>query len=114
MHTITRVGEEGSLWINHVVLAELHASARGPGRTWFDLAVLGIGTVALDDAAAVRAGKAHGAYRANGGPRRSILADLLIGAHAAELGYALLTRDRRRFATYFPELTIIAPEEALP
>jgi len=35
------------------------------------------------------------------GPRR-ILADFLIGAYAAELGFALLTLDRRLYRSAFP------------
>jgi hypothetical protein len=33
----------------------------------------------------------------------------LIGAHAAIAGYRLLTRDVRRYRTYFPTVDIIAP-----
>ena len=107
-------GREGPLVIDHVVLAELHATGHPPAVVAARLAALGIGTVALNDATAIRAGHAHRAYRANDGPRAAILADFLIGAHAAILGYALLTRDRGRFPSYFPELTIIAPKEPAP
>lgn len=55
------------------------------------------------------AGRAFGAYRARGGPRTTILPDLLIGAHAAVLGIPLLTRDARRFRSYFPKLALITP-----
>ncbi len=33
------------------------------------------------------------------------------GAHAAVRGYTLLTRDSRRFRSYFPTLALICPEE---
>lgn len=55
------------------------------------------------------AGKAYLAYRRRGGTRRSPLPDFYIGAHAAIRGYRLLTRDRGRYATYFPTLDVIAP-----
>ncbi|MBX3283500.1 MAG: PIN domain-containing protein [Acidobacteria bacterium] len=41
-----------------------------------------------------------------GSPRR-ILADFLIGAHAAENGHSLLTMDDRIFAAAFPTLKVI-------
>lgn len=56
------------------------------------------------------AGKAFAAYRRRGGAKTSPLPDFLIGAHAAVMGHKLLTRDARRYQTYFPKLTIIAPE----
>ena len=59
--------------------------------------------------AAFLAGKAFLAYRRRGGARRSPLPDFYIGAHAAVRGYRLLTRDRARYATYFPTLDLIAP-----
>ena len=61
--------------------------------------------------AAFLAGKAHLAYRSRGGDRRTPMPDFFIGAHAAVRGYVVLTRDRRRFETYFPKLQIIAPDE---
>jgi predicted nucleic acid-binding protein len=59
--------------------------------------------------AAFLAAKAFLAYRRKGGTRRSPLPDFFIGAHAALAGYRLLTRDAARYRTYFPRLTLIAP-----
>lgn len=59
--------------------------------------------------AAFLAGRAFVEYRRAGGLRRSPLADFYIGAHAAVAGYRLLTRDARRYRTYFPRLELIAP-----
>jgi predicted nucleic acid-binding protein len=61
--------------------------------------------------AAFLAGKCFLAYRRQGGTRRSPLPDFYIGAHAAIEGLPLLTRDPRRYRTYFPQLTILAPDD---
>lgn len=61
--------------------------------------------------AAFLAGKCFLAYRRQGGSRRSPLPDFYIGAHAAVMGLPLLTRDARRYRTYFPSLRLLAPDE---
>jgi len=48
-------------------------------------------------------------YRRAGGGRSSPLPDFFIGAHAAIEHLTLLTRDARRYRTYFPKLRLIAP-----
>jgi predicted nucleic acid-binding protein len=60
-------------------------------------------------AALFLAGKAFMRYRRAGGSRTQVLPDFLIGAHAAVNGWPLLTRDARRFRTYFPSLVVVAP-----
>ena len=64
---------------------------------------------ALPWEAAFLAGQAFVRYRRRGGARVHPLPDFYIGAHAAIAGYALLTRDARRYRSYFPKLRLIAP-----
>ena len=64
---------------------------------------------ALPWAAAFLAGKCFVRYRRAGGGRRSPLPDFYIGAHAAVSGMTLLTRDGRRYRSYFPTVDVIAP-----
>jgi hypothetical protein len=59
--------------------------------------------------AAFLAGKSFLAYRRRGGTKSSPLPDFFIGAHAAVAGYSLMTRDAARYRTYFPKLSLIAP-----
>lgn len=59
--------------------------------------------------AAFLAGKAFFAYRRRGGTRNLPLPDFFIGAHAAVAGYSVLTRDAARYRSYFPRLSLIAP-----
>jgi predicted nucleic acid-binding protein len=61
-------------------------------------------------AAAFLAAKSFLSYRRRGGTKRSPLPDFFIGAHAAVAGYRLLTRDAGRYRTYFPKLSLIAPD----
>jgi len=56
------------------------------------------------------AGKVFLDYRRRGGAKRVPLPDFYIGAHAAVSGYRLLTRDARRYCTYFPRVELIAPD----
>ena len=60
--------------------------------------------------AAFLAGKAFLRYRKGRGLRTSTLPDFFIGAHAAVAGLRLLTRDSRRYRSYFPSVHILAPE----
>ncbi len=59
--------------------------------------------------AAFIAGKAFLAYRRRGGSKMAPLPDFYIGAHAALKGMRILTRDARRYASYFPTVRIIEP-----
>ena len=55
------------------------------------------------------AARAFVQYRRRGGLNSQILPGLCIGAHAAVLGWSLLTRDAGRFKGYFPGLNVLAP-----
>jgi predicted nucleic acid-binding protein len=59
--------------------------------------------------AAFLAGKVFFKYRKKGGRRTTPLPDFFIGAHAAVRAMPLLTRDRKRYKSYFPTLHLIAP-----
>lgn len=59
--------------------------------------------------AAFLAGKSFAKYRRRGGDRRSPLPDFYIGAHAAIVGFRLLTRDAARYRAYFPTVDLICP-----
>jgi predicted nucleic acid-binding protein len=56
------------------------------------------------------AGKAFLKYRRSKGVKNSPLPDFFIGAQAAVLGLELITRDTKRYQTYFPTIKIISPE----
>ena len=58
------------------------------------------------------AGKAFVRYRRRGGNKNNVLADFYIGAHATVLQCPLLTRDTRRYMSYFSGVTLISPDQA--
>lgn len=55
------------------------------------------------------AGKAFLAYLKRGGEKRAPLPDFYIGAHAQVESMPLLTRDPKRYRTYFPKVRLIVP-----
>jgi predicted nucleic acid-binding protein len=59
--------------------------------------------------AAFLAGKAFLAYRRRGGLKTAPLPDFYIGAHAAVQSMKILTRDPKRYTSYFPTVKIIEP-----
>ncbi len=65
--------------------------------------------LALPYEAGFVAGRAFVEYRRRGGVRTSPLPDFYIGAHAAIQGLSLLTRDPRRYQSYFPGVRLISP-----
>jgi predicted nucleic acid-binding protein len=95
--------------INTIIYAELAPGFADPSILDSALAKLEITFADIPPAAAFRAGRAHAAYRRAGGSRARVLPDFLIGAHAAALGIPLVTRDPRRYRTYFPDLVLVAP-----
>ena len=56
------------------------------------------------------AGKAFVQYRRSGGVKNNVLGDFFIGAHAAVSGLPVITRDTRRYRSYFPSVRLVTPE----
>jgi predicted nucleic acid-binding protein len=100
----------GPLVINDVIYAEI--SARYPSVDVVDsiLRDAGVDLVPMPRAALFLASKAYLRYRAVGGVRTGVLSDFFIGAHAIVEKLPLLTRDVRRYRSYFPTVELIAPE----
>jgi predicted nucleic acid-binding protein len=71
---------------------------------------LGLAVIEIPRPALFLAGKAFVRYRRQGGKKENVLADFFIGAHAAVSRYPILTRDTRRYASYFTNVALIAPE----
>ena len=106
---LARAAEAGRLVVNPLVYAEVS---------------VGFDTIEALDAAlppeyytrealpwesAFLAARAFVKYRRKGGAKPAPLPDFYIGAHAAIRRYTLLTRDVRRYRTYFPTVEIVSP-----
>lgn len=99
----------GPVHINDVVYAEVSAGYSTIERFEAVLAEAGLTVDPVPREALFLAGKVFVAYRRAGGSCTGVLPDFFIGAHAAVRGWRLLTRDARRYRTWFPGLDIIAP-----
>ena len=101
--------EDSVLVVNPLVYAEVSTGFESIEQLEQALVVDAFRRDALPYEAAFLAGKCFVAYRRRGGTRRSPLPDFYIGAHAAVAGFRLLTRDPKRYRTYFPRLELICP-----
>jgi predicted nucleic acid-binding protein len=104
-----RAGHQSS--INEIIFAEISMRFRSSAAVERACAALDLSIEPLTLPECHRAGLAFAEYRRGGGQRKAILADFLIGAQAEMRGWPLVTRDRRGFASYFPELELIDPTE---
>jgi len=95
--------------INPVIYAELSLTFSTVEALDEAIADLGLSFLELPRPALFLAGKAFARYRRQGGAKHNVLADFFIGAHAAVSGARLLTRDARRYQTYFPSVELITP-----
>jgi predicted nucleic acid-binding protein len=110
MKTMDALSEKGPFVINQIIFGEV--SIPYDDAKILD-AGLRTGLLIREDLpwhASFVAGKAFRKYITDGGRRSAILSDFLIGAHASVNGYCLLTRDGKRYRTYFPEVEVIAPD----
>lgn len=102
---------EGVVLVCDVVCAEIAGLFPSTSTTREMLAELGLEFSPLSLESAFAAGIAWRSYRMRGGPRRRVVADFLIGAHAVHQADRLLTRDRGFYRTYFKDLSILDPSK---
>ena len=98
-----------TLYINFIVYSEISI---GFNRIEdLESAIIGAGFQMLDfpKEALFLAGKAFLKYKKKRGARSSPLPDFFIGAQAAVLNIALITRDVSRYRSYFSTVSLISP-----
>jgi predicted nucleic acid-binding protein len=103
---------DGEVLIDPIIYAEMAPSfvTEAELEQWYSDSPFNY--VDLPRSAAWPAAQAFKQYRKAGGPRTSLLPDFYIGAHAQVEGLTLITRDPKRFQTYFPDVPLITPRQA--
>ena len=100
----------GFIGINQLIYAETSLAFDSASELDRELDTLLLERLQLPFEAGFGAGRAFLKYRRAGGARSSPMPDFYIGAHAALGGLTLLTRDTRRYRTYFPSVALISPQ----
>lgn len=107
---LARCSEEGRLWINPIIYAEVSVGFTHIEELNDVLPQTIFHRAQLPWEAGFLAGKCFLRYRKASGVKIAPLPDFYIGAHAAVSNLSLVTRDRGRFETYFPKLKLICPK----
>ena len=97
------------LIINPVIYTELSLTFSTVEALDEVLAGMQLPVVEMPRSALFLAGKAFAQNRRRGGTKGNVLADFFIGAHAAVAGWPILTRDGRRYQSYFPTVNLVMP-----
>ena len=97
------------LAINPIIYAELSLTFSTAEALDSAIENLDLTMVEIPRPALFLAGKAFIRYRRQGGTKTNVLGDFFIGAHAAVSRHAVLTRDTRRYASYFPSVVMVSP-----
>jgi hypothetical protein len=101
--------ETSALLISSVVFAEIRSFFPSDDACRKALRHLELRHSPLTEDASLLAGRIFRAYRNEGGPRKTILPDFLVAAHAATLAGRFATEDRGYLRTYFPAIRLLTP-----
>jgi predicted nucleic acid-binding protein len=101
---------QGPVVVCDVVLAEICTALKQGSDVLQHLEDAGLGYLAIEAKAALRAGEMQRRYRQRGGHQQRTAPDFLVGAHALLQCDALITRDASFFRDYFKGLKVIEPQ----
>ncbi len=107
---LAQAAERGELGINQIVYAEVAVGFASQERLERTLQGVGLVRLSIPWAAGWLVARAYLEYRRVGGSRVTPLPDFFIGAHAAAADLPLLTRDPARVRSYFPSVSLVAPD----
>ena len=106
---LSTYGESQHLYINPIIYSEISMGFSRIEDLEHTVEEGGFRMLPLPKEALFLAGKVFLQTRKRQGTKRSPLPDFYIGAHAAVEGLTLLTRDQRRYRSYFPHVDIVGP-----
>jgi predicted nucleic acid-binding protein len=107
LNCLLSAAETAPLFISTVVLAEIRSLFPSDDACRRAMADLELRHSPMTGEASLLAGKIFRAYRSEGGPRKSILPDILVAAHAATQADFLATEDRGYLRRYFPAIRLL-------
>ena len=105
-----RLDQQHTFIINPIIYAECSVGFNTIEETEALFKHLGLEIHTIPKEALFLAGKAFLQYKRRKCTKNNVLPDFFIGAHAAVAGHRLITRDKGRFSTYYPQLELIMPE----
>jgi predicted nucleic acid-binding protein len=106
---LIEASRQGELVLCDVVLAEIAPAFDSAEYGLDTLEGLGIRFDPISPNTAFEAGQLFKRYRQEGGPRRNLIPDFLIGAHALHQCNRLAAVDRGYLRRYFPTLNLLSP-----
>ena len=108
LRCLQSAAERARLLVSSVVFAEIRSFFPSDDACRRALGELDLQHSPLTEEASLLAGKIFRIYRNEGGPRKVILPDLLVAAHAAAQADSLATEDRGYLRTYFPSIRLLS------
>ena len=107
---LERYNQTNTLYINSIIYTEVSIGFNKIEEVERPLAKLGIKVLEIPREALFLTGKVFLKYRRNKGTKTAPLPDFFIGSHATVSKFDLITRDRAKYKTYFPQIKLIHPE----
>ncbi len=109
LEALRRCAGEGQLVACEIVWTEVAVGFDDPLQCHRLLDDMNVSFDPVDRASSVFAASIWSAYRRDGGTRNRVVADFVVGAHAAVRADRLLTRDRGFYRERFGDLEVVDP-----